>query len=271
MYESSSGEVTVNAKQLFPHELIHEIRTKRIADQVCEAQWKVLEEEAKKLGFLEDTIFVCDVSQSMSTWSGDCSGISKKSACPMDVAIGISLLGANTVQGPFHNHIITFHNKPTFHLIPDESIYKRWLSLIEADWGGSTNLQATFDLILNKAIAHGLSQNDIPKRLFIISDMQFDIADRNNSITNFQAIKTKYAATGYIPPKIIFWNVCGSSCDYPVSVTDDGTALVSGFSSSILSSFINQKDFSPYTILRSTLDSDRLSPIIHALNTIPDT
>lgn len=251
------GEVTVKAKQLFPHELIHEIRTKKMADQVCEAQWKVLEDEAKKIGYLADTLFVCDVSGSMDSWSGDFKGVS---ACPKDVAIAISLLGANTVQGTFHNHIITFHDKPTFHLVRDESIFSRWLSLVRADWGGSTNLQATFELILNKAITYGLSQNDMPKRLFIISDMQFDIADRNIS-TNFQAIKAKYAAAGYVPPKIIFWNVCGSSKDYPVSVTDDGTALVSGFSCSILSSFINQKDFSPYTILRTVLDSERLTPI----------
>lgn len=255
------GEVTVKAKQLFPHELIHEIRTKRFSDQVCEAQWKVLEEEAKKSGVLEDTLFVCDVSQSMNSWTGDCSCVSKKTSCPIDVAIGISLLGANTVQGPFHNHIITFHEKPTFHLIRDESIYNRWSSLIQAEWGGSTNLQATFELILSKAITHGLSQKDMPKKLFIISDMQFNIADRNNNITNFQAIKTKYSAAGYAPPKIIFWNVCGSSSDYPVSVMDDGTALISGFSSSILSSFINEKDFSPYTILRTVLDSERLAPI----------
>ena len=254
------GDVTVKAKQLFPHELIHEIRTKRMADQVCEAQWKVLEEEAKKLGFLKDTIFVCDVSGSMESWTGDCKPISKNSSCPKDVAIAISLLGANTVQGPFHNHIITFHDKPTFHLVRDESIYKRWLSLVQSDWGGSTNLQATFELILNKAITYGLSQNDMPKRLFIISDMQFDIADRNIT-TNFQEINNKYTLAGYVRPDIVFWNVCGSSSDYPVSVTDNGTALVSGFSSSILSSFINQKDFSPYTILRSVLDSERLAPI----------
>jgi hypothetical protein len=254
------GDVTVKAKQLFPHELIHEIRTKRLADQVCEAQWKVLEDEAKKLGFLKDTIFVCDVSGSMSSWTGNCKPISKNSSCPMDVAIGISLLGANTVQGPFHNHIITFHENPTFHLIRDESIYKRWLSLTNAGWGGSTNIQATFELILSKAITYGLSQNDMPKRLFIISDMQFDIADRNIT-TNFQEINNKYTLAGYVRPDIVFWNVCGSNDDYPVSVTDNGTALVSGFSSSILSSFINQKDFSPYTILRSALDSERLAPI----------
>ena len=259
------GEVTVNAKQLFPHELIHEIRINSKADQVCEAQWKVLEDEAKKLGFLADTLFVCDVSGSMDSWTGDCRGISK-TACPKDVAIGLSLLGANTVQGSFHNHIITFHEKPTFHLVRDESIYNRWLSLIQAPWGGSTNLQATFELILSKAIAHGLSQKDMPKRLFIISDMQFDIADRNIT-TNFQEINNKYTLAGYVRPDIVFWNVCGSNDDYPVSVTDNGTALVSGFSSSILSSFINQTDFSPYTIMRSVLDSERLAPIRQVLKT----
>ena len=94
--------------------------------------------------------------------------------------------------------------------------------------------------------------------------MQFDIADRR--MTNFEMIKIKYAAAGYIPPDIVFWNVCGSSEDFPVSVTDNGTSLISGFSPSILSSFMNKKDFCPYSILRDTLDSIRLSPIRSAFN-----
>jgi len=267
-----SGESTVKAKQLFPHELIHEIRIKYRADEVCEAQWKVLEEEAKKNGNLEDVVFVCDVSQSMECWTGDCCGskLKKSSFCPMDVAIALSLLGANTVQGPFHNHILTFHEKPSFHLVRDGSIYNRYTQLKKAEWGGTTNLQATFDLILQKAISHGLSQEDLPKRIFIISDMQFNIAERNNSLTNFQEIERKYNSSGYKRPDLIFWNVCGTTSDFPVSVTDNGTSLVSGFSPSILSAFINEKEFTPLSVLRDVLDSHRLCQVRSAIKNIDD-
>ena len=255
-----TGEVKVNGKQLYPHELIHEIRTKHRSDTVCEAQWKVLEDEVNKLGSLQDSLFVCDVSTSMLSWSSD----QRLSFCPMDVAVGLSLLGANNVKGVFHNHIITFHDKPSFHVVKDGTLYDRWLKLTSSSWGGSTNLQATFDLILNQAKVHKLSQEDMPKRLYIISDMQFDSADRSH-MTNFQAIKTKYAESGYIQPQIIFWNVCGSSTDFPVSVTDNGTALISGFSASVMSALINGTDFSPYSTLRNTLDSQRLEPVRRVL------
>jgi hypothetical protein len=157
---------------------------------------------------------------------------------------------------------LTFHEKPNFHLVCDgSSLYDRYKRLESADWGGSTNLQATFDLILNKAIAHKLSENDMPKRLFIISDMGFDSIDRGSNMTNFEMIKKKYSDSGYTMPSIVFWNVCGSSTDFPVSVRDNGTALISGFSVDIMSSFIDGKEFSPYSILRNTLDSERLAPI----------
>lgn len=255
-----TGEVTVKAKQLFPHELINEIRIKHKADEVCEAQWKILEEESKKLGSLIDSLFVCDVSSSMLSWGNDSERKNNKTFCPMDVAIGLSLLGANTVEGQFHNHIITFHDTPKFHLVSNESLFNRYTRLVKAEWGGTTNLQATFDLILTKASIHGLSQKDMPKRVFIISDMQFDVADRS-AYTNFQEIDRKYSESGYKRPDIIFWNVCGSSLDFPVSVTDNGTALISGFSPSIMSALINDKELSPYSILRASLDSSRLAPI----------
>jgi len=96
--------------------------------------------------------------------------------------------------------------------------------------------------------------------------MQFDVADCNSNSTNFQEIDRKYIACGYKRPDIVFWNVCGSSNDFPVSVSDNGTALVSGFSPSIMSSFLNGNNFSPYLILRNVLDSPRFTPLLIALN-----
>jgi hypothetical protein len=259
----SEGKVEVKATQLYPHELIHEIRTKYRFDSVCEAQWKVLQEKVNKNGSLQDSLFVCDVSTSMSSW-GENRPSKKSSFTPMDVAISLSLLGSNSVKGPFHNHIITFHSTPTFHVVSDSNLYTRWNTLIQQPWGGSTNLEATFDLILTKAISHGLSQKDMPKKIFIISDMQFNSVESGQHISNFERINQKYAKANYIRPNLIFWNVCGATTDFPVSVTDNGTALISGFSPSIMSVFMDGKDFSPYSILCDILDSERLVAVKQA-------
>ena len=249
------GEVKVNAKQLQPHELTREIRTKGAADAVCEAQWKVMEDEVKKLGTLENAVVVVDTSGSMSC----------NDYLPMDVAVALGLIISNTVEGIFHNHVITFHTNPTFVVVKDGSLYNRWRQISTIPWGGSTDIQATFNLVLKQARRANLPESEMPKKMFIISDMQFNQTDRNAK-TNFQAIDAKYKQAGYTRPQIIFWNVAGSTTDFPVSVDDSGTALVSGFSPSIMKSILNGKDFSPYSILRDTIDDKRYDPIRAALD-----
>lgn len=129
---------------------------------------------------------------------------------------------------------------------------------------GNTNFQAIFDLILSQAKRHKLNEIDMPKRIFVFSDMQFDMADCNT--TNFKAIEQKYTDSGYIKPQIIFWNLNGSTSDYPVSINDNNTAMVSGFSPSILKAILYSKEFSPYTIMRETIDNDRYKQIRQALS-----
>lgn len=254
-----SGKTSVNAKQVYPHEIVHKICFSP-TDIVLEEQWKVLEKEVGSLGYLSDTLCVCDVSYSMTSWCNT----KKYSFTPMEVAIGLSLLISNAVKGPFHNHIITFHSNPQFHIVDNnENLYNRIKNLRNTSWGGTTNLQATFDLILSKAIEHNLSPEDMPKRIFIFSDMQFDncMEKSLNNHTNYQVINKKYKNSGYKKPEIIFWNIVSSTIDFPVSSHEKNTALLSGFSPNILSAILKNKDFSPYNILRETLDSKRYSSI----------
>ena len=106
----------------------------------------------------------------------------------------------------------------------------------------------------------------MPKRLWIISDMQFNLVNGYGSVTNFQAIENMYIKSGYIRPNIVFWNVNGSSNDFPVSVDDNGTAMISGFSTVVMKTVLEGGDnFSPYSIMRDTLDSERLCPVRVAL------
>lgn len=254
------GEVKVNGKQIFPHELIHEIRIKCYSDDICEEQWKVLEKEVENLGCLSDAICICDVSSSMKSYFFE----QKFFFAPIDISIAMSLIIANAVKGPFHNHIITFNNNPTFQVIKPGTLIDRYKNIKSIPWSGSTNLQKTFDLILNQAKKHNLKQEDMPKRIFLFSDMQFD--NCYSGKTNFQEIEEKYNKSGYNRPQIIFWNLNGSSTDFPISVDDNNTALVSGYSPSIMKSILNRTNFSPYSILRNTIDDIRYKPVTDAIS-----
>ena len=248
----------VNAKQLQPHELIKEMRTKRYADDICLAQWKILEDECMKNTILNNDLVVVDTSSSMHS----------PDFLPYDVACAMGLLISKCSVGKFKHHVLTFNTSPKFVVLNDVPIYERYEQLTKIDWGGSTNIQATFELILNSGKNYGLTQDDMPKRLWIISDMQFDQVNGYGNVTNFEAIETMYNFSGYKRPQIIFWNVNGSSSDFPVSIDDRGTALISGFSPSVMNSILKSENcFSSYNIMRKSLDDIRLLQIKDALNT----
>ena len=62
------------------------------------------------------------------------------------------------------------------------TLYQRFQEIRSIPWGGSTNIQATFELILRKAKHANLSQEDMPKRIIIISDMH-STSQRDTVIT----------------------------------------------------------------------------------------
>ena len=193
--------------------------------------------------------------------------VSCNGGLPINVAISLGLLISKCSIGKFKDHLISFHTTPSITVLNgDDTLRNRVLKVSNMPWGGSTDLIATFKLILDKAIQHELKQEDMPKRLWIISDMQFNAIDNGNLITNYQKIDEMYNNSIYTRPQIIFWNVDGSTSDYPVSVDDNGTAMISGFSPSIMKSVLsNNTDFSPYNILRTELDGERLKKIAKAL------
>lgn len=251
----SKGEVTVNANQLFPHELVREMRTKGTCDEVCKVQWQVLEDEVRKLGVLEDCVIVVDTSSSMET----------PNYLPLDIACAMGLIISSVVEGEFKGNVITFNNNPEFVVIRDDEIYKRYTQLRNIPWGGSTNLQGTFDMILERGKVAGLTNKQMPKRIIMVSDMQFNDIVRYGygsiKTTNFQEIERKYSESAFTRPDIVFWNVNGKSSDFPVTVDDNGTCLISGASPSILKSIIRTKDLNSFSVLRETLDDKRYSTV----------
>ena len=247
----------VNAKQLHPHELVREMRTKNAADPVCEAQWKVLIDEVRNLGSLKDAVVVVDTSSSMHN----------PNYLPIDVAVAMGMIISDVVQGPFHGHLITFNDVPAFQVVPDGSAFDRFRTIRNMAWGGSTNLEGTFKLILSRTQECKLSQNDMPKRLFIVSDMQFNQVSGYGVQTNWERINEMYRTAGYTRPQIVFWNVNGASTDFPVTTGEQDTALISGFSPAILKALLRGEDYTPMSVLRLALDDSRYDEVRTAYRT----
>ena len=117
-----------------------------------------------------------------------------------------------------------------------------------------------FDLILSTARAHSLPNDELPNRIVILSDMEFDqatgYAHRNS--TNLEAIKQKYERYGYDFPQIIFWNVQARSKQVPATMNENGVILVSGYSPSILKSVLSDEPIiTPYKAMLNTIMVER--------------
>lgn len=245
------GDAKINAGTLYPYEIVEKYLTHGYAvDETLELQWKALP------NYVEDNdqnaIVVADVSGSMS-------------GTPMAIAISLAIYIAERNNGAFKDYFITFSERPALHKVKGNTLKEKVDNLSSAQWDMNTNLQAVFDLLLSTAIKAKSPQSDMPKKLFIVSDMQFDQATGRNSIRNFDVIKRKFEDTGYTMPVIVFWNVNSRVDETPVALDEKGVYLVSGASPSIFKAAINAKAVNPMEMMLEVLNSDRYAVIGEAL------
>ncbi len=251
--------VKVNAGAIFPYDVIKGL--KRGDEAVANAQWNALPDFTG--GSEERAICVVDTSGSMST------GIPGSNVSAMDVALSLGLYLSERLQGPFKDTFITFSANPELQVVKG-TLKNRMQSMEKAQWGMNTNLQAVFQLILNTAIKNKLANEDLPAKVLIISDMEFDACTRDGGYgyygrdilpkesTNLKAVKERYKEAGYEMPQLVFWNVMARSTkNVPAKATQKDVALVSGFSPAVVKSVLGNKSFTPRDVMLDTLMRDR--------------
>lgn len=244
-----AGTAKINASQLFPHQLVGYYLKGGEYDTVIELQWLALVQQIQELGTLKGIIPICDVSGSMS-------------GQPLKVSIALGLLISQVAEDEFKDMVITFSEVPQFHQVRGKTLQEKVYSLQKAPWGGRTNIERVFQLILQRAIALGLPQEKMPKRIICLSDMEFDQASSGK--TNFEQIKTMYTGYEYDLPQLIFWNLASRTLQFPAP-EGDNVALISGFSPSILQALIEDGEITPYLMMRKVIDSPRYAKITVSL------
>ena len=194
---------------------------------------------------------------------------------PINVAISIGMYCAEKAKGPYANNFITFSSNPTFVEIEGVDFCDKVVRMSRADWGGSTNVEAAFDMMLDVAVKNHLSQSDIPENLIIISDMEFNSCvtsgarstDRwggygygRSSVndTLFEAMAKKWRAHGYDMPHLIFWNVQARQNNIPM-IGNGNVSYVSGMSPSIFETIMSGK--TGYDLMMEKLNTERYACI----------
>lgn len=236
--KATTGEVKINAATLYPYQIYKSVQNDY--SPTLEALWNQLPDYTRG----KNALVVADVSGSMS---GD----------PMAVSVSLALYFAERNVGQFKDHFITFSGKPMLQRVQGKTLLDKMNSIERAEWEMNTNLQAVFDLILNTAKSNSTPKEELPETIYIISDMEFDQAERGG--TNLSVIKDKYAEAGYAVPNVVFWNVNASGKNLPAQKNEKGVALVSGFSPVVFKMAVENK--TPEQVMFDTINSERYAQI----------
>ena len=266
-----SDKTTVNAKILAPYEIAHKA-----------FDWNMVKSDITNLDRIalqkywdnlpnyygdkqENGIPVVDVSGSMS-------------GLPMEVAVSLGAYIAEKAQGPFANHFITFSERPQLVKFEGVDIVDKFNRCKKSDWGYNKNIEAVFNMLLSTALSNNVRPEDIPTRLYIFSDMEFDegmgIYERNSmwiygkhddlatsytkTNTLLEGIAEKWANYGYKLPEVIFWNLDARQNNIPALY--NGTfSYVSGFNPVMIEQILT--GVTGYDLMLKKLMSDRYEAV----------
>lgn len=253
----SSGEKKINANTLYPYDLVSKYLSRNFrfgseTDDTVEAQWKALPNYVETE---ENSMVVADVSGSMY-W-----GVQKPA--PIEVSVSLAIYLAEKNKGLFHNHFITFSEEPRIQELKGNNLCEKCNNLRKADWGYNTNIQKVFMSVLNTAVKNKIPQEEMIKKLYVVSDMEFDEADgRQFNETVFESIRRQYQEAGYELPQLVFWNVASRHDQFPMTMNDMGVQFVSGASPSIFKNLMKGEFKSAYDLMIEVITSERYSPVV---------
>jgi len=257
--EVISGESTMNSSLNMPGDIIHKYHGSDGSSYwgfsykpspTMEAAWismnDVFQEEDKS----DSIIVVADTSGSMNEEIGS------SSMTLWDVAEGLGIYTAERLGGPFENKLITFSSKPIFVNLPKNgTLYDKMREYERHSIIDNTNIEKVFRLILDTAVQSKAKQEDIPNKILIVSDMQFDymVDNPDNTKSILRAFQDKFRLFGYELPQIVFWNLNRDSGRLPIQASDSGVALASGYSTNVLLQILGNNDLSPVQLMLDSL------------------
>lgn len=250
LVKGTDPKVKVNAGAVYPYDVLKGVAYARYnkteTDHIVK-QWEALENFVGDANILP----LVDVSGSMSCRAGR-----EGTTTCMDVAVSLGLYLADKNKGKFKDTFLTFSGRPELlHL--KGNVVQKMEQMVKSSWDMNTDLVKAMDKILSVAKSGNVPQEEMPKMLLILSDMQFDQCARFDD-SAMQMIERKFTDAGYEVPQIVFWNL-NAYDNAPVKADKSGVALVSGFSPAIVKAVLSadMSQFTPEGIMLKAIMIDR--------------
>lgn len=263
--DALQGKTGIHAGTLYPYDIVEKflykissvnwekrggkwvhVRTVRNETEAAalEAQWRQLPDYVDS-----DTnaLVIADVSGSMT-------------GRPMATSIGLAIYFASHNKGAYHNLFMDFTDQSRFVTLKGETLLQQITNAENADWGGSTNLEAAFRRVLNTAIENHVSNEEMPKALIVISDMEIDSCG-TKKWSFYDQMASMYAENGYTIPNIVFWNVDSRSDVYHADKSRKGVQLVSGQSAATFRHVLDCINLDPVEAMENIINSPRYDAV----------
>lgn len=262
--KNGNNNAKINAKVLMPHEIVHRYMDEwgdvDDYDESLEQLWKALPNYVNSEGF---SMFVRDGSYSMTTKIGNTT-----ISC-LDVSTALAIYFSERGQGEYKDNFITFSNRPkVIDLSNCSSLREKIEKCYAEDDCTNTDIYKVFKLILDTAVNNKYTQEQLPKNIVVVSDMEFDNATTTRDYqTLFETIQAEYLLHGYDLPRLVFWNVCSRTGAIPLKTNKNGVYLVSGFNPTIMDMVLNG-ELDPYKCLVNKLNSSRYDAVEKAVKNL---
>lgn len=251
--DASIEKVKINAGAVFPYDVLKplfansyygRLKSSTVNLDTIRAQWATLPNYVGKKSILP----IVDTSGSMY------SSVGGNLTC-MAVAVSLGLYLSTKNRGDFKNIFMTFSETPKLVHLKGDDIVTQVQQLSTAEWGMNTNLSAAFAKVLSHAVKNNVPQEDLPEFIMVLSDMEFDAAAQGR--TAYEDYVSKFEASGYRAPKLIWWNIQSRHDNVPVKFNQHGTALVSGFSPSLVKNIISGAGIDPIEMMLNVVMDER--------------
>jgi hypothetical protein len=283
---AARGEAKVKgADTVFPHELVKKVWLHHKGASILsvdelnaiEAQWNSIVAPFKASGRLGRMVAMSDLSSSMEA----------DHAFVVSLALGLIIAECNT--GHFRDSLFTFHTDPTFHRFTTRDLVSRVAECMALPWGGSTDFQKCYNLMLDQMTQARVLEGEEPTDLVCLTDMGFDSAVPQDygyagraggeHETHFQILQKAWVsrartmAQNWRCPRLVCWNLRAQYKDFQATAREEGVVMISGWSPSMLKALITSgfDAFTPAAMLRAILDAPRYDAIRKAIAPLFDT
>jgi hypothetical protein len=255
------------ADALMPHEIVKAVDAFELyydgdpEMQALEGQWKAVSEKFD--GKLNKMICLADFSGSME-------------GLPMLISMALGILISEKTAPAFRNKLITFDSNPSWIDFKEtDNLYEKVKKCRASPWGGSTNFEAAYELVLQRMIDGRVEAGAEPDDLVVLTDMGWNQATSGHAF-NLDALKAKFKSAGeelwgegkgWKVPRVIIWNLREQFKQYQATENTPGVVMISGWHPSVLKRLIEGVEITtPWDGLRWILDAERYDPVRKAFS-----